>query len=226
MADKNIHKNHRRREKEKYAKSGADAFLTHQLLELLLYGKLLRVNTNPIAHDLLEAFPGVKLIGAAPEELETVWGVGEKTSFSLKVSFDTTLRIICDGMENKTLDSEFKRSTYVYLRCLGKCEESVIVWYLTEKMRVAGETEFTGKMNHPENFAEKILSSAKNAGAKYIMICHSHGENGTTPSVEDIYVTEYIKKYLSQTGTELLEHYIVSETDCAKCRIPEKKDEK
>lgn len=214
----NVHENHRQRVMAKYKRSGAEAFDTHQLLELLLFNMLRQVDTNPISHEMLDAFPDIKLIRATPEEMMKVYGVGEKTSYSLREGFDTSVRLICDGLERQTLNSEFKKQLYVYLRCLFKREESVMVWFLTGKMKVVGEMEYTGRMRHPESFSEDIITEAEKYGGKHILLCHTHGENGVEPSVEDLYVTEYMKNRLKESGIELVEHYIVSTTDCAACR--------
>ena len=53
----NIHKNHRQRMREKYEKHGADLFETHQLLEMLLFHSMRQGDTNPTAHNLLNAHP-------------------------------------------------------------------------------------------------------------------------------------------------------------------------
>ena len=49
MAD-GEHKDHRKRMKRKLYEFGADIFSDHELIEMLLYSYVPRVNTNPMAH--------------------------------------------------------------------------------------------------------------------------------------------------------------------------------
>lgn len=63
-----------------YSTSDQD-FRDHELLEMLLYMPLKRVNTNDIAHRLIDRFGSLaKVLEASRTELETVKGVGEKTA--------------------------------------------------------------------------------------------------------------------------------------------------
>ena len=47
-----IHDGHRQRLKDRFCKEGLDHFEEHQVLELLLFYCIPRVDTNPIAHAL------------------------------------------------------------------------------------------------------------------------------------------------------------------------------
>ncbi len=76
-----IHKNHRRRLRERYAREGAGSFEPHELLELFLFDVIPRYNTNPIAHRLLDRFGSLHGVLNAPyEELLEVKGIGAKAA--------------------------------------------------------------------------------------------------------------------------------------------------
>lgn len=78
---KNRHAGHRERMRERFARSGFDNYRPHEVIEQLLFGVLPRVNTNPIAHDLIDRFGSVKGVLCAPiDELRRVDGVGERTA--------------------------------------------------------------------------------------------------------------------------------------------------
>ena len=51
-----IHDGHRQRLKDRFLRDGLDGFTDIQVLELLLFYALPRVDTNPIAHQLLQKF--------------------------------------------------------------------------------------------------------------------------------------------------------------------------
>ena len=57
----------------------------HEILEILLYNACPRVNTNPIAHALLERFCSLsEILKADVKELVTVEGVGESVADFLR----------------------------------------------------------------------------------------------------------------------------------------------
>lgn len=74
----NPHLGHRARMTEKVL-NNPTVLADHELLEVLLYGTLPRIDTNPLAHKLLEVFGSLEnLFSADMKELMVVKGVGEK----------------------------------------------------------------------------------------------------------------------------------------------------
>lgn len=55
-SDSNCHAGHRQRMRERYQQAGFSGFSMHEILEMLLYPAYTRINTNPIAHKLLDTF--------------------------------------------------------------------------------------------------------------------------------------------------------------------------
>ena len=213
----NAHLNHRKRMKTKYEKHGEEVFETYQLLEMLLYGFISRADTNPTAHEVLDRCRGTEIFSASREELTKIPGVGDKTAVGLKLSADTVRRMICDILESSGLNNDFKRRMYVYLRFLGKPYESVYVMYLSQKDRVLEWAKVPGGVRDPSDFAKELSDRARLLGADKTILCHSHGKNSPEASVEDLYITEYVRKKLEGTGVCLAEQYIVTETDCVPC---------
>ena len=76
-SSKNIHDGHRDRMRERFLKSGFEAFAPHEKIEYLLFACNPRGDTNPLAHELIRRF------GSFPEcwmrrmkscLRSTVWG--------------------------------------------------------------------------------------------------------------------------------------------------------
>ena len=81
-----IHDGHRQRLKERFRQEGLDNFDELYVLELLLFYCIPRVDTNPLAHRLLDHFGSLTaVLDAAPEELEKVQGVSRATSTFLSL---------------------------------------------------------------------------------------------------------------------------------------------
>ena len=67
----NIHKDHRKRVKERFRSEGLDHFSEIHALELLLFFAIPQGDTNPLAHKLLNQFGSLTQVLDAPvEELE------------------------------------------------------------------------------------------------------------------------------------------------------------
>ena len=81
-----IHKDHRQRLRDRFLKEGLDNFDELYVLELLLFYCIPRVDTNPIAHRLLDYFGSLNnVLNATAEELEKVEGIGKNTSTFLSL---------------------------------------------------------------------------------------------------------------------------------------------
>ena len=56
MLKKPLHSGHRSRIRDKFVASEFDNFNDHEIIEMLLFYSIPRVDTNPIAHELLNHF--------------------------------------------------------------------------------------------------------------------------------------------------------------------------
>ncbi len=75
------HAGHRRRMRERFSHGGFDNYRPHEVLEQILFGVLPRVNTNEIAHSLLESDKTLMdVLYADREELVSVYGIGERSA--------------------------------------------------------------------------------------------------------------------------------------------------
>ena len=89
MADKSKnapnHAGHRQRLRDRFLNSGPDALADYELLELILFSALPRVDTKSIAKTLLKRFGGfAAVISADPRRLDEVKGVGRAGVVALK----------------------------------------------------------------------------------------------------------------------------------------------
>ena len=81
-----IHDGHRQRLKERFRREGLDNFDELYVLELLLFYCVPRMDTNPLAHRLLDSFGSLTaVLEASPEELEKVEGIGNNISTFLSL---------------------------------------------------------------------------------------------------------------------------------------------
>lgn len=99
MSDQNLHKGHRERIRQKFLDFGAESLLEHELLELILFYAIPRVNTNKFAHNLINNLGNLNdILNADVNELTEFDGIGKKSAWFLKFLSD-----VCN--EYKTFSS-------------------------------------------------------------------------------------------------------------------------
>ena len=65
---KSDHSGHRKDVRERFFAEGLSNFKPHQVLELLLFFSIPRSDTNPVGHDLIDAFGSLSAVFDAPYE--------------------------------------------------------------------------------------------------------------------------------------------------------------
>lgn len=82
----NNHAGHRERLRHDFLERGLEAMHPHQVLELLLFYSIPRIDTNNIAHEMLNKFGSIAGVFNAPiGELRDIHGVSENTVVLLKM---------------------------------------------------------------------------------------------------------------------------------------------
>lgn len=92
MSEKNQHSGHRGRMRKRFLASEPDNFYEHELLELLLFYVRPVINTNGLAHDLIQRFGNlVSVFGADRKALESADGIGSEAALFLKLMDELSL---------------------------------------------------------------------------------------------------------------------------------------
>ena len=212
-----VHAGHRKRMLRKYEKFGTDAFEAHELLEMLLYFCIRQKNTNEISHDIINKFGSISAaFSAKASALIETDGIGEKSALLLSLCRDNIRRCSLEHASSIPLDNNFKRTRYIYNWYKGKPVGTVMAMFLDEKLMLTeAVTISSGRLFRPESYPEVILEKALALKAKHVIISHSHKDNCTNPSPEDLYLAGQIRTALGSHGIELINQYIVTEFDCA-----------
>lgn len=198
----------------KYDQSGPDIFANHELLEMLLYHSLKQGNTNTLAHAILDQSP-LGGIGRSSKSISQIDGIGDVSANLLRVSFDTTVRLLCDALLTQPLDCDFSISTYLWLWMLNKPEKCVAALLLGNRGKlILCSLIAEGRTVRPEDYARELTALMERHNAKKAVICHNHADGDCTPSVEDLYLATYLEKELSANGLCLLSNYIATQSRC------------
>lgn len=211
-----IHKDHRQRLRDRFLKEGLDNFDELYVLELLLFYCIPRVDTNPLAHRLLDHFGSLTaVLDASPEELEKVEGVGKNTSTFLslitKVGRYYQVKQSQPGTILRTID---QCGNYLVPYFYGREQETVFLLCLDAKCKVlcckmVGE----GNVNSANIPIRRVVEIALGANATTVVLAHNHPSGLAIPSADDIQTTQRVAAALEAVEIILADHIVVSRDD-------------
>ncbi len=209
------HSGHRGRLRERYARGGAEGFLDHQFLELLLTYAIPRRDTNEIAHALLERFSSLEgVFGAEIAQLMLVEGIGESTAVFLRMQGDLFRRLLLrrasDARGNVRLNTPAAAAKYAAALFALHTYESVAVVCLNAKMIVSSSEPLQrGTLNEALIYPRNVAETALLRRAHGILLVHNHPSGDPSPSKEDAETTEAVRTALESVGVRLFDHMIV-----------------
>ena len=210
-----IHSGHRERIREQYISHGAEAFLDHQFLELLLTYAIPRRDTNELAHQLLERFGSLEGIFTAEIELlMLVEGVGEGTAVFLRMQGDLIRRLrmrrLTDARGQIRLASPVDAARYAISQLSLNTYERVLAVCLNAKKAVQScETILGGSLAEAQIYPRNIAEVALLKRAHGILLIHNHPSGDPTPSQADAETTESVRAALESIGVQLYDHIVV-----------------
>lgn len=203
-----MHEGHRKRMYEKL-KEGS-GLCDHELLEILLFNACPRKNTNPVAHDLIDAFGSLAgVFGAEAEQLMTVDGVGENVALFLKCVGECNRRVKTSGSCITMLKTyeDFKRFTTVRMR--GKREEVLEFYCLERSGKVKRIFSFTDtELSKVEVRTDKIAYVIATEKPYGLLVAHNHLSGSSAPSVNDDRFTIELQLMCSIGNVMLYDHCI------------------
>ena len=211
-----IHDGHREKMRQRFLKSGLDAFADHEALELLLYYAIPRRDTNPIAHALMERYGSLSAVLAAPvEDLKKVEGVGESAAILLKLAPQLYRKAKMSDAEQETILSSVERvGAYLLERFAGEKNEVVDQLCLDRKGKLLvckklGE----GGVTSADLDIRRLVENALLTGASAVVLAHNHPSGVALPSRDDYAATDRAKTALAVVGVALTDHIIVADGD-------------
>lgn len=218
----NLHTHHRQRMRDKYLKDGAEVFKTHELLEMLLFNSIPRNDTNSTAHRLLNVSEesGCDLLWAGYDILRRAEGVGDKSALLVRLSIDTTLRLLADCLGEAPLDDEFAKRTYLYIKLAARRERCAVVVLLNRRGCVIDCVDLArGPVWRCDDFVVAAMEIVRSVGASSFIVCHNHKNGDEEPSVEDYFITTGFNAAAKAEGIGFEGHYIVTSHRCIKVEL-------
>ncbi len=209
-----MHEGHRQRLIRRYGNGGLEGFEEHEILELLLFYAVPRVDTNPIAHRLIERFGSLaEVLEADPKDLEEIEGIGPRAAAFLTM-MPNMLRAYEKSRLGKRPVISSARDACDYAKTLlfGKpYEQFYMVWLGTQGRVIHCERLSEGSITESPVYVSKVAAAALRHHAAKGLIAHNHPGGTPRPSRADVETTRMVLHALSTLGIELIDHVIVSD---------------
>ena len=184
----------------------------YEMLELLLTMALPRIDTKPIAKELLAKFGSfADVIAASPSELTKVKGVKEAGVVPIKLVQAAAKRLSQHKVLNRNVISSWDTLLdYVQTAMSREKIEQVRLLFLDHKNRlIADEVQQSGTVNHTPLYPREVVKRALDLHASALIIVHNHPSGDPTPSRDDIEMTNEIRDAAKKIGISLHDHIIV-----------------
>lgn len=211
-----MHTGHRQRLKEQFLKNGLDGFTEFQVLELLLFYCIPRIDTNPIAHRLIQKFGSLdQVLEASATELMEVEGVGENAATFLTLLTETSRYYLVRRNEKvKVLTTVAECGHYMLPFFHGRRNETVFLLCLDAKCKViACRNLGEGSVNSASVPIRRIVETALMCKAVSVVLAHNHPSGLALPSHEDVISTQRTAAALAAVDITLVDHIIVADDD-------------
>ena len=214
MSNSNLHKNHRKRMQERAEKNGLEGFSDHELLEMLLFYARPRVDTNPIAHELINTFGSVKgVLDAGTDDLCRVEGVGPAAANLIKLIPELLRRYELCALRKTVCYNEMEKiAAFMHPCFIGLDTERLYLALFNSRMNLLDCVLISeGSVNATDSSLRKISELILNKRATCVVLAHNHPQGVAFPSEADLCTTSTIQEFLRPLNVSILEHFIFND---------------
>jgi DNA repair protein RadC len=209
----NLHAGHRERMMRKVL-SNVDSLEEHELLEVLLFTFIPRIDTNPIAHELIRFFGSLeKVFSATAKDLTSVNGVGEKTACYITVIGAIYKKLLLNQKpEKKSAWKNFEATKNYLIDYYDGIKTEEFLFILLDskfkeisKMKFEDKNKYTVTADIPEIAKALVVHKPS-----YALIAHNHPSGNINLSEIDDITTMKINMICELHGVSLIDHVVVA----------------
>ncbi|QQS15190.1 MAG: DNA repair protein RadC [Rhodospirillales bacterium] len=210
-ADRPHYWGHRQRVRQRARDSGVDGFQDYELLELLLFHSIERIDVKPLAKRLLERFGALGDVLSADLERLKDEGVDERTAIHFRAVREAGLRLARrEVAERPVIGSWQKLLDYCHASLQHEKTERFHILFLDRKnVLIADETQQRGTVDHTPVYPREVVKRALELSASSIILVHNHPSGDPTPSRADIEMTKEVRTAAKALGIEVHDHLVI-----------------
>lgn len=205
-------KGHRDRLRKRFLEGGSDALPDYELLELLLFLAIPRLDVKDLAKALLEKFGSfANVVGAEPARLKEVEGVGESVATAVKIVEAAMHRALRDrAMDRPSVASWDAVIDYCKARLQDSGQEHFRVLFLDARNNIIADEELQkGTVDHAPVYPREVVRRALAHEACSVILVHNHPSGDPTPSRADVATTRKVIEAAKTVGVDVHDHIVV-----------------
>ena len=203
---------HRERLRQRFLAGGHEAMPEYELLELVLFNAIPRVDVKPLAKRLLAAFGDLGGVVAAPERrLLEVDGATPRVHLQLRLVGAMAHRLArARVLDRCVIASWDDLLAYCKTAMAHRSTEQVRVLFLDRKnVLIADEAQGEGTVDHVPVYPREIVRRALEVGASAIVLVHNHPSGDPEPSEEDVAMTARVVEACTAVGIAVHDHLVI-----------------
>lgn len=206
---------HRKRLRARFMEGGASAVPDYELLELVLFRAIPRMDVKPLARLLLDTFGDFnRVISASPQRLAMIKGVGDAVIQELKIVEAAAGRLMRAKVMNRPVLSSWSALLdYCQTVMAHRETEQFRILFLDRKnVLIADEEQARGTVDHVPVYPREVVKRALELNASALILVHNHPSGDPTPSEADIAMTAQVQDAAQVLGIVLHDHLIIGKS--------------
>lgn len=214
--EKDIHKNHRSRVKQKFLQNGLDSFAPHEVLELALFYTIPLADTNKLAHRLIKKYGNLSgVCDANFDSLLEVDGISHHTATFLKL----LPSLFSEYSKSKTLgriplNCYEDAKNFVKTLFDGASSEQFYIICIDSSNAVKNVRKIaSGDSTKVEVPIRKVTDYIFKNNCNRVILAHNHPLGKASPSDEDFVLTHKLFNSCVLNEIDILDHIICSRED-------------
>jgi DNA repair protein RadC len=202
---------HRGRVRERVLKAGIEALADYELLELLLFYAIDRIDTKPLAKRLLERFGTLGDIFAAEAAQLREFEIDQRTLVLFRAARESGRRLAERKVKDMPVLTNWQQLIdYCHAALAHEKTEQFRILFLDRKnVLIADEVQQRGTIDHTPVYPREVVKRALTLNAAALILVHNHPSGDPKPSRDDIEMTREVKAAAEALGIAIHDHLVI-----------------
>ncbi|MFO1145659.1 MAG: DNA repair protein RadC [Rhodospirillales bacterium] len=215
------HADHRQRLRTRFLAGDPERLPDYELLELLLFFSIERIDVKPLAKALLAEFGSLgAVLAAEPARLRRFERVNDRTCALFRALREAGRRLLRDDLAGRpVISSSSQLLDYCRAGLAEERTERFRVLFLDRKNKlISDELLQRGTVDHAPVYPREVVRRALELGATALILVHNHPSGDPTPSRADIEITREVRDAAKALGIAVHDHIVVGRSGTASLR--------
>ncbi|MEM9031216.1 MAG: DNA repair protein RadC [Pseudomonadota bacterium] len=203
---------HRERLRTRFLSGGHTAMPEYEILELLLFNAIPKIDVKPLAKRLLSAFGDLNgVIAASEHRLLQIEGSNPRVYLQLRIAEAIARRMAQAKVLRRDVVSswsdliEYCRTSMAH----RETEQFRILFLDRKNVVMADEEQAAGTVDHVPVYPREVAKRALELNASAVILVHNHPSGDADPSPEDVEMTRRIVAACEAIGVTIHDHVVI-----------------